>query len=414
MAENPGNNQEAGVAEAVRMLYEVSLLYRWVSPDILGAPSILNQGYLDELKRTGVIFDGGELERRYRVEAVRRGERACYMNLDHPTKPHWLWVNEVMFTEFGIRIPFTDFQQRLLRRACVAPSQLHPNAWASIRCFELVTEWLELPQEPEVFMCLFTFYSANTQGKTKKGYMSVRPTKYRKIFGLFEDSFHDLKGRYFKILPVGEHRPFWLSLEREGRFPSYWTDRAWFYVSPVTYKGLRAEQRDTVDVLTALFAKNNLAPKALLGSPEEARKEVVTMAGNNVLLNRLRGLVRPFLSAGAAVPTTPVVGHAGSGPSSTARGSAQPAQPTPAQPTPIVTITPEEGSSNDGGRNIEVASPIQEQRAVSPSSGRRSMPLETSAAKRQRTKTSAWEFSPLDRSFDAPKFIAENLLGPKA
>ncbi|MED6133062.1 hypothetical protein PIB30_024896 [Stylosanthes scabra] len=340
MAENPGNNQEA---EVVRMPYRVSLLYRWVSPNVLGAPSILNQGYLDELKGTGVIFGGGELERRYKVEAAHWGERVCYMNLDHPTKPHWLWVNEVMFTEFGIRVPFTDFQQRLLRRACVAPSQLHPNAWASIRCFELVTEWLELPQEPE--------------------------------------------GRYFKIFPVGEHRPFWLSLEGEGRFPSYWTDRAGFDVAPVTYKGLRVEQKDMVDILIALFAKNNLAPKALLGRLEEARKEVVTMAGNNVSLNRLRGLVRRSPSASAVVPTTPVVGHAGSGPSSTARGSTQPAQPTLAQPIP--------------------------NRAVSPSSGRRSTPLETSAAKRQRTETSAREFSPLDRSFDASKFIAENLLGPK-
>ncbi|MED6144348.1 hypothetical protein PIB30_014881 [Stylosanthes scabra] len=337
MAENPGDNQEGGRAEAVRMPHEVSLLYRWVSPDVLGAPSILNQAYFDELKGTGVIFGGGDLERRYKVEAARRGERVCYMNLDHPTKPHWLWVNEEMFTEFGIRVPFTDFQQRLLLRACIAPSQLHPNAWASIRSFELVTEWLQLPQEPEVFMSLFTFYSTNTQGKTKKGYMSVRSSKYRKIFGLFEDSFHDLKGRYFNILP-----------------------------------GLRAEQKDTVDILTALFVKNNLAPKALLGRPDEARRDVVSMAGNNVTLNHLRGLVRPFPSAGAAVPTTPVVGHAGSGPSLTARGSAQ-----PAQPTPNVIITPEEGSSNDGGRNAEVASPIREQHIASPSSSRRSMPLET-------------------------------------
>ncbi|MED6221147.1 hypothetical protein PIB30_051659 [Stylosanthes scabra] len=125
------------------------------------------------------------------------------------------------------------------------------------------------------------------------------------------------------------------------------------------------------------------------------------MAGNNVSLNRLRGLVRRSPSAGVVVPTTPVVGHAGSGPSSTARGSAQPVQLTLAQPIPNVNITPEEGSSNDGGRNIEEASLIREQRAVSPSSSR------------QRTETSAREFSPLDRSFDAPKFIAENLLGPK-
>ncbi|MED6204709.1 hypothetical protein PIB30_011389 [Stylosanthes scabra] len=300
-----------------------------------------------------------------------------------------------MFIEFGIWVPFTDFQQRLLNRVCVAPSQLHPNAWASIRCFELVTEWLQLPQEPEVFMCLFTFYSANTQGKTKKGYMSVRPTKYRKIFGLFEDSFHDFKGRYIKILPVGTHRPFWLSLEGDGRFPSYWTDSAGFDVAPVTYKGLRAHQKETVDVLTALFAKNNLAPKVLLGRPEDARKDVgmksficlCDHSGNDVTLNRLRGLVRPSPFVGAAIPTTLVVGHAGSGPSSTARGSA-----LPAGPNPNVIITPEEGSSNDGGRNAEVNREVAS----------------------LRTETSAREFSPLDRSFDASKFIAENLLGPKA
>ncbi|MED6121049.1 hypothetical protein PIB30_026390 [Stylosanthes scabra] len=396
MAENPEVRPEAGAAEAVQMPREVSTLYRWVAPDVLGAPSILNQAYLDELKGTGVIFGGGDLERRYKVKAARQGERVCFMNLDHPTKPHWLWVNE-----------------RLLLRACIAPSQLHPNAWASIRCFELVTEWLQLSQEPEVFMCLFTFYSANTQGKTKKGYMSVRPTKYRKIFGLFEDSFHDFKGRDFKIFPVGTHRPFWLSLDGDDRFPSYWTDRAGFDVAPVTYKGLRVEKKDTVDVLTILFAKNNLAPKALLGRPDEARRDVVRMAGNDVTLNRLRHLVRLAASTGAAVPTTPVAGHAGSGPSSTARGSA-----LPVGPTPNVIITPEEGSSNDRGRNVgvnrEVASSIREQQLSSPSSSKRSMPVETSAAKRQRTETSACEFNPLDRSFDASKFIAENLLGPKA
>ncbi|MED6194395.1 hypothetical protein PIB30_028148 [Stylosanthes scabra] len=243
--------------------------------------------------------------------------------------------------------------------------------------------------------------------------MSVRPTKYRKIFRLFEDSFHDFKGRYFKILPVGDHRPFLLSLEREGRFPSYWTDRAGFDVAPVTYKGLRAHQKETVDVLTSLFSKNILAPKVLLGRPEDARKDVVNMAGNDATLNRLHGLVRPSPSAGAAVPTTPVIGHPGSGPSSSVRGNAM-----PVGPTPNVIITPEEGSSNDGGRNAEinreVASPVREQQVSSPSSSRRSVPIETSGAKRQRTETLAHEFSPLDRSFDASKFVTENLLGPRA
>ncbi|MED6203553.1 hypothetical protein PIB30_000640 [Stylosanthes scabra] len=375
MADNPDGRLEAIAAEAAQKPRELSSLYQWVSPDVLGAPSILNQAYIDELKGTRVIFGGGDLERRYKMEAAHRGERVGFMNLDHPTKPHWLWVNEVMFTEFGIRVPFTNFQQRLLNRACIASSQLHPNACASIRCFELVTEWLQLPQEPEVFMCLFTFYSANTHGKTKKGYMSVRPTKYRKVFGLFEDSFHEFKGRYFKILPVGTHRPFWLSLEGDGRFPSYWTDRAGFDVAPVTYKGLRVEQKDTVDVLTVLFAKNNLAPKALLGRPEEARRDIGMgeNGGNDITLNCLRHLVRP--------PASRVL---------------------PSRPHRWLVML-----GRDHHRRLGLAF----LRLVL---SKRSMPVETSAAKRQRTKTSAREFSPLDRSFDASKFIAKNLLGPKA
>ncbi|MED6111747.1 hypothetical protein PIB30_055140 [Stylosanthes scabra] len=121
-----------------------------------------------------------------------------------------------MFTEFGVRIPFTPFQQRLLQRCFVAPSQFHPNAWSAIRCFELVTEFLELPQDPEVFLYLFTVFSPNADRKAKKGYMSVRPGKGCRIFGLYEESFHDFKGRYFKVFPVGDHPPFWLTLERDA------------------------------------------------------------------------------------------------------------------------------------------------------------------------------------------------------
>ncbi|MED6177612.1 hypothetical protein PIB30_099811 [Stylosanthes scabra] len=140
MAENRLGDRDA---TAVQIPHELPSIYWWVSNDVLGTPSILDQGYLEELKGTGILFDGGGLEQRYRVEAARRGERVCYLNLDHPTVPHWLWANEVMFTDFGVHVPFIDFQQHFLNQASVAPSQLHPNAWASIRCFELVTEFVQ-------------------------------------------------------------------------------------------------------------------------------------------------------------------------------------------------------------------------------------------------------------------------------
>ncbi|MED6124419.1 hypothetical protein PIB30_058718 [Stylosanthes scabra] len=189
---------------------------------MLGMPSSLDQQYLDELKLTGVLFGGGDLEQRYRVEAAHRGE------------------------------------------------------WG-----------------PEVFLYLFKLYSSNTSGKTKKWYMSVRPGKHRKIFGLYEDSFHDFKSRYFKIFPVGDHRPFWLSLEGDGLFPPYWSDQAGFDVVPITYQRRNADQRDTADILLHLFSKNNLAPKSLLNNPGEAQRAIVEMAGNDVTLSHLRNHLRP-------------------------------------------------------------------------------------------------------------------------
>ncbi|MED6199093.1 hypothetical protein PIB30_072646 [Stylosanthes scabra] len=99
-----------GAAVVIQMPHELPSIYRWVSHGVLGAPSILDQSYLDELKNSGVLFSGGDLERQYWVEATRREERVCFLNLDHPTVPNWLWVNELMFTEFGVRLSFFDFQ----------------------------------------------------------------------------------------------------------------------------------------------------------------------------------------------------------------------------------------------------------------------------------------------------------------
>ncbi|MED6185058.1 hypothetical protein PIB30_053350 [Stylosanthes scabra] len=294
-----------------------------------------------------------------------------------------------MFTEFGVRVPFTDFQQRLLNRASVAPSQLHPNAWSAIRCFELVTDSLRLPQDPETFLYLFTLFSPNTEGKTKKGYMSVRLGKHRKIFGLYEDSFHDFKGRFFKIFSVGEHRPFWLSLEGQGRFPPYWSRDAGMDYVLVTYKGLTADQKDTADILVKLFSERNLKPKTVLSNPSEAREAIVDMAGKEVTLERLRRLIRPGSSQSVPIVSVP------------ARGPSR--APVERQPVPADdnAALPEGGSSNVGG----VERSVHER------------PADDATADPKRPRVSEGmnrEFCSMDRSFDASGFIASNLLGPRA
>ncbi|MED6221976.1 hypothetical protein PIB30_060021, partial [Stylosanthes scabra] len=187
------------------------------------------------------ICGAGDEEGRYQVELPRPGQRVWYLNLKHPRVPHWLWVNEVMFTEFGVRVPFTSFQQRLLNRCHVALSQLHSNAWSVIRCFELVTEFSELLQDPKDLL-------------------------------LVEESFHEFKGRYFKIFPIGDHPPFWLTLEGDARrLPPYWSFEAGFNYTPVTYKKHNIDQRNTAGILLWLFSKRHFKPKAVLGNYDRAR-----------------------------------------------------------------------------------------------------------------------------------------------
>ncbi|MED6180357.1 hypothetical protein PIB30_009425 [Stylosanthes scabra] len=361
----------------------------------------MTEEYLTELKSFGVICGGSEEEGHYRVEFPRRGERVCGLNLEHPCVPHWLWMNDVMFTEFGVRIPFTPFQQRLHQRCFVAPSQFHPNVWSAIRCFELVTQFLELPQDPEVFLFLLTVFSPNADGKAKKGYMSVRPGKGRRIFGLYEESFHDFKGEYFKVFPVGDHPPFWLTLERDaGRFSSYWSKDAGVNYIPASYKKLNEEYRDTADVLLWLFSKRNLKPKAILGNPERARATIVKMAGKNKTLANLR-------RAMAANPQGLVILSLSGGQTSSS--------------------VPEGGSSSNVGggteNRLEVSSPIrkempEQQVEVPPPPsplGKRGSGEAASAQKRPRiSEGSQRDFCSMDRSFDASAYIESNILGPRA
>ncbi|MED6139631.1 hypothetical protein PIB30_085657 [Stylosanthes scabra] len=371
MAEIGGDGLDGVVreVEGAQMPHELNPLYSWATRDVLGSPSTLTEEYLRELKESGVICGGGEEERNYRVELPQRGERICELNLEHPRVPHWLWVNEVMFTEFGVRIPFSSFQQRA-------------------------------SSGPGIFSLPLHRFFSKRQGKSKKGYMSVRPGKYLRIFGLYEESFHDFKGQYFKVFPVGDHPPFWLTLERDaGRFPSYWSKDAGLNYTPVTYRRLNEEQRDTADILLWLFSKCHLKPKAVLGNPERAREAILEMAGKNKTLALLRQVMKANLQ-GLPVP------EPSSGPASS---SAQEGG----------------GSSNvrEGiGARLEVSFPIREegpeqQVEIIPGSPLRKRGNDemTPAQKRPRVSDgSQRDLCPIDRSFDASGFIESNFLGPRA
>ena len=63
---------------------------------------------------------------------------------------------EVVFKDMGFRLPFSDFQQEMLRWTKLSPSQIHPNSYAFMRAFELVCDYLRIPASKNVFFSFLT------------------------------------------------------------------------------------------------------------------------------------------------------------------------------------------------------------------------------------------------------------------
>lgn len=47
----------------------------------------------------------------------------------------FIYVYEYSFKEYDITFPLTDFEAGMLTLMNIAPSQLHPNSWAFLKCF---------------------------------------------------------------------------------------------------------------------------------------------------------------------------------------------------------------------------------------------------------------------------------------
>ncbi|MED6160843.1 hypothetical protein PIB30_055108 [Stylosanthes scabra] len=350
MVENQLENQEAVVPAAgvVQIPRELPFIYRWVANDVLGTPSSLDQQYLDELKLTGVLFSGGIWNGVPGGSCPSWGAGMLHepRSSDRPSlvvgergNVHRVWGTDPFFG-----LPAVSSQ----------PSLRGPVATSS------------------KFMVVNSLFRVGDR-----------------VFGVASgsrDSFHDFKGRYFKIFPVGDHRPFWLSLEGDGRFPPYWSDQADFEIVPATYQRLNADQRDTADILVHLFAQNNLNPKFLMNNSDEARKASLPSPSTAVPLGGAR-----------SVPAESV-------------GKTQ-ADPEGGSSTNV-------GRENVGEQHVEISSPIEEEIPLQPPPSpkrRRSAVEDSSGPKRSRTlEGGSRDFCALDRSFDASGFVESHLLGPKA
>ncbi|MED6186780.1 hypothetical protein PIB30_070050 [Stylosanthes scabra] len=129
----------------------------------------------------------------------------------------YFYMYTTVFIDIDIRFPFTQFENGVLSQLKCAPTQIHPNAWAFIRGFEVLMEFLG--QEPllEVF---FSFFRA--KGVRKGGLLTLNSVQGRALFVLYRSSYKDFKQMYVKVRSPEKDFSFYIDECLLERFPLHW------------------------------------------------------------------------------------------------------------------------------------------------------------------------------------------------
>ena len=97
-----------------------------------------------------------------------------------------------------MRFPFNDFKVRDFQWIQLAPSQLHPNALAFIRAFELICQYLQIGTMLPLFFRIFHLQRQSIGGG--KAWVSFK--QFGKLFRPYLESVRHFKERCFVVKPL--------------------------------------------------------------------------------------------------------------------------------------------------------------------------------------------------------------------
>ncbi|KOM39772.1 hypothetical protein LR48_Vigan03g315400 [Vigna angularis] len=153
----------------------------------------------------------------FKLAVCQMTERVCHGRENYP--PDFFYAYATMFKDLKVLLPFSDFQISVLRELSVAPTQLHPNGWAFMQAFSTVCTGLALYPTHGAFLYFF-----HVQPHLSKLWVSLRTIGNRHLLSLFNSSYKDFKGNFFKVVPLKDGYQSFCFPNGRAKFPFYWTN----------------------------------------------------------------------------------------------------------------------------------------------------------------------------------------------
>jgi len=147
----------------------------------------------------------------------------------------FFYFSACFFRDLHIRLPLNDFQMGVLNFLNIAPTQLHPNGWASMQAFSILCKLLSLSPSPTSFL-----YYYSSRPSKRPGWLSLISKPDIFFLKPFTSSYKDFKGGFFKILIEAEGREYFFNGD-SPKFPLYWTK------DPLKFNSMSFHSMDVVD-----------------------------------------------------------------------------------------------------------------------------------------------------------------------
>jgi len=132
------------------------------------------------------------------------------------TGPPFFYMYICLFSDLYVSLPFDKFTMGVLRALNVAPTQIHPNTWASLQAFHLLCDVMRLHPTPSSFLSYYTSHPAQPAS-----WHSLVGRSRCVLFDSFAISYKRFKERFVKVIVRPEATTFFFDEAGRSRFPMY-------------------------------------------------------------------------------------------------------------------------------------------------------------------------------------------------